>query len=101
MRNLLKSYLINGVHYLYLDELNQDENEDKIRLAMANGFMIVKFTNEELKFADVISDEPTLTNIVTTHNKLIKSLISDKNNPSYIIDSANNVLVTHVLGKEI
>lgn len=101
MRNLLKSYLINGVHYLYLDELNQDKNEDKIRLVMANGFMIVKFTNEELKFADVISDEPTLIKIVITHNKLIKALTFDKSTPSYIINSANNVLVTHVLGKEI
>ena len=101
MRNLLKSYFINGVHYLYLDELNQDENEDKIRLVMANGFMIVKFTNEELKFVDAISDEPTLTKIVTTHNKLIKALTFDKSTPSYITNSANNVLVTHVLGKEI
>lgn len=101
MRNLLKSYLINGVHYLYLDELNQDKNEDKIRLVMANGFMIVKFTNDELKCADVISDESTLTKIVNIHNKLIKTLAFDKATPSYITNSANNVLVTHVLGKEI
>lgn len=100
MKNLLKAYLINGVYYFYIDELNKD-SEKEIKLVMVNGFMIIKFTEKELEVADLIDDESKLKEMVMIHNKLLKTLVFDKSTPSYVINSVNNVLITHILGKEI
>lgn len=100
MKNLLKAYLINGVYYFYIDELNKDSKKE-IKLVMVNGFMIIKFTEKELEVADLIDDESKLKEMVMIHNKLLKTLVFDKSTPSYVINSVNNVLITHILGKEI
>ena len=100
MKNLLKAYLINGVYYFYIDELNKD-SEKEIKLVMVNGFMIIKFTEKELEVADLIDDESKLKEMVMIHSKLLKTLVFDKSTPSYVINSVNNVLITHILGKEI
>ena len=99
MKNLSKAYLINGIYYLYLDELNTN-NED-IKLFMANGFMIIKFTEKELEKVNLINDESKLREIAIVHNTSLKTILSNKSTASYIINSINDVLISHVLGKEI